>query len=58
MFFQSLMSTVVEIDNVIKVTNQPGFMEQLETLQQRYVYVKLLLNINFWMLSNCKPLSL
>ncbi|KTG04987.1 hypothetical protein cypCar_00006303 [Cyprinus carpio] len=33
--FQSLMSTVVEIDNVIKVTNQPGFLEQLETLQQR-----------------------
>ncbi|KAI2663319.1 Dynein axonemal heavy chain 11 [Labeo rohita] len=33
--FQSLMITVVETDNVIKVTNQPGFLEQLETLQQR-----------------------
>lgn len=35
MLFQSLMTTVVETDNVIKVTNLPGFLEQLETLQQR-----------------------
>ncbi|XP_039545600.1 dynein heavy chain 11, axonemal [Pimephales promelas] len=33
--FQGLMITVVETNNVIKVTNQPGFLEQLETLQQR-----------------------
>uniref|UniRef100_A0A673MQT0 Dynein axonemal heavy chain 11 n=1 Tax=Sinocyclocheilus rhinocerous TaxID=307959 RepID=A0A673MQT0_9TELE len=33
--FQSLMTSVVETDNVIKVANQPGFLEQLETLQQR-----------------------
>ncbi|XP_048056692.1 dynein axonemal heavy chain 11 isoform X1 [Megalobrama amblycephala] len=33
--FQGLMITVVENNNVIKVTNQPGFLEQLETLQQR-----------------------
>ncbi|TRY96398.1 hypothetical protein DNTS_010073 [Danionella cerebrum] len=32
---QGVMTTVVETDNVIKVTNQQGFLEQLETLQQR-----------------------
>lgn len=27
---------VVESANVIEVTNQPGYLEKLETLQQRY----------------------
>ncbi|XP_063046887.1 dynein axonemal heavy chain 11 [Engraulis encrasicolus] len=32
---QSLMVEVVKRDNVIAVTNEPGFLEQLEALQQR-----------------------
>uniref|UniRef100_A0A4W4HCE4 Dynein, axonemal, heavy polypeptide 9 like n=1 Tax=Electrophorus electricus TaxID=8005 RepID=A0A4W4HCE4_ELEEL len=33
--FQGLMMTVVQMANVIEVTNQPGYLEKLETLQQR-----------------------
>ncbi|KAE8291050.1 Dynein heavy chain 11, axonemal Axonemal beta dynein heavy chain 11 Ciliary dynein heavy chain 11 [Larimichthys crocea] len=33
--FQSLMTEVVQNSNVVEVTNQPGFLENLETLQQR-----------------------
>ncbi|XP_061694561.1 dynein axonemal heavy chain 11 [Syngnathoides biaculeatus] len=33
--FQSLMSEVVQNSNVLGVTNGPGFLENLETLQQR-----------------------
>ncbi|XP_061150392.1 dynein axonemal heavy chain 11 [Syngnathus typhle] len=33
--FQSLMSQVVQNSNVLEVTNQPGFLENLEALQQR-----------------------
>uniref|UniRef100_A0A8C4HI55 Dynein, axonemal, heavy polypeptide 9 like n=1 Tax=Dicentrarchus labrax TaxID=13489 RepID=A0A8C4HI55_DICLA len=33
--FQSLMTAVVQNSNVVEVTNQPGFLENLETLQQR-----------------------
>ncbi|KAG7466869.1 hypothetical protein MATL_G00146930 [Megalops atlanticus] len=33
--FQNLMTTVVQTQNVIEVTNQPGFLEKLEALQQR-----------------------
>uniref|UniRef100_A0A672IQ98 Dynein axonemal heavy chain 11 n=1 Tax=Salarias fasciatus TaxID=181472 RepID=A0A672IQ98_SALFA len=33
--FQSLMTEVVKNSNVVDVTNQPGFLESLETLQQR-----------------------
>lgn len=32
---QSLMTEVVQNSNVVEVTNQPGFLENLETLQQR-----------------------
>ena len=32
---QSLMTEVVKNSNVVEVTNQPGFLENLETLQQR-----------------------
>lgn len=31
---------VVESANVIEVTNQPGYLEKLETLQQRYTKKK------------------
>ncbi|XP_020566647.2 dynein heavy chain 11, axonemal-like [Oryzias latipes] len=33
--FQTLMTEVVKNSNVVEVTNQPGFQESLETLQQR-----------------------
>ncbi|KAG7214621.1 hypothetical protein INR49_010513 [Caranx melampygus] len=33
--FQSLMTEVVKDNNVVEVTNHPGFLENLETLQQR-----------------------
>uniref|UniRef100_A0A4W6EXC9 Dynein axonemal heavy chain 11 n=1 Tax=Lates calcarifer TaxID=8187 RepID=A0A4W6EXC9_LATCA len=33
--FQNLMTEVVQNSNVVGVTNQPGFLENLETLQQR-----------------------
>uniref|UniRef100_A0A3Q2VR05 Dynein heavy chain 11, axonemal-like n=1 Tax=Haplochromis burtoni TaxID=8153 RepID=A0A3Q2VR05_HAPBU len=33
--FQSLMTEVVQNSNVVDVTNKPGFLESLETLQQR-----------------------
>uniref|UniRef100_A0A665VXX9 Dynein axonemal heavy chain 11 n=1 Tax=Echeneis naucrates TaxID=173247 RepID=A0A665VXX9_ECHNA len=33
--FQGLMIEVVQNSNVVEVTNQPGFLENLETLQQR-----------------------
>ncbi|XP_058258889.1 dynein axonemal heavy chain 11 isoform X1 [Hemibagrus wyckioides] len=33
--FQELMMKVVETANVIEVTNQPGYLENLEALQQR-----------------------
>uniref|UniRef100_A0AAQ5ZAJ7 Dynein axonemal heavy chain 11 n=1 Tax=Amphiprion ocellaris TaxID=80972 RepID=A0AAQ5ZAJ7_AMPOC len=33
--FQNLMTEVVQNNNVVDVTNQPGFLENLETLQQR-----------------------
>ncbi|XP_071376580.1 dynein axonemal heavy chain 11 [Centroberyx affinis] len=33
--FQSLMKEVVQSSNVVEVTNQLGFLEKLETLQQR-----------------------
>eukprot|EP00064_Thunnus_orientalis_P009532 superscaffoldBa00001216_g9556 len=33
--FQSLMTEVVQNSNVVEVTNQPGFLENLEALQQR-----------------------
>ncbi|XP_029930046.1 dynein heavy chain 11, axonemal [Myripristis murdjan] len=33
--FQNLMTEVVQTSNVVEVTNQPGFLEKLETLQQR-----------------------
>uniref|UniRef100_A0A3Q3L381 Dynein axonemal heavy chain 11 n=1 Tax=Labrus bergylta TaxID=56723 RepID=A0A3Q3L381_9LABR len=33
--FQSLMTQVVQNNNVVEVTNQPGFLENLETLQKR-----------------------
>uniref|UniRef100_A0A3Q2TME4 Dynein axonemal heavy chain 11 n=1 Tax=Fundulus heteroclitus TaxID=8078 RepID=A0A3Q2TME4_FUNHE len=33
--FQSLMTEVVQDSNVVDVTNKPGFLESLETLQQR-----------------------
>ncbi|KAG9349499.1 hypothetical protein JZ751_027944, partial [Albula glossodonta] len=33
--FQNLMATVVQTENVIDVTNQTGFLEKLEALQQR-----------------------
>uniref|UniRef100_A0A3B5A740 Dynein axonemal heavy chain 11 n=1 Tax=Stegastes partitus TaxID=144197 RepID=A0A3B5A740_9TELE len=33
--FQSLMTEVVQNSNVVDVTNQPGFLDSLETLQQR-----------------------
>ncbi|TKS79999.1 Dynein heavy chain 11, axonemal [Collichthys lucidus] len=33
--FQSLMTEVVQNSNVVEVTNHPGFLENLETLQQR-----------------------
>ncbi|KAM8838403.1 dynein axonemal heavy chain 11 [Synchiropus picturatus] len=33
--FQNLMTEVVKNDNVVEVTNQPGFLENLEALQQR-----------------------
>ncbi|KAM3866414.1 LOW QUALITY PROTEIN: dynein axonemal heavy chain 11 [Diretmus argenteus] len=33
--FQNLMTEVVQSSNVVEVTNQPGFLEKLETLQQR-----------------------
>ncbi|KAK5608169.1 hypothetical protein CRENBAI_003200 [Crenichthys baileyi] len=33
--FQSLMIEVVQNSNVVDVTNKPGFLENLETLQQR-----------------------
>ncbi|XP_061653101.1 dynein axonemal heavy chain 11 [Phyllopteryx taeniolatus] len=33
--FQSLMSEVVQNSNVLEVTNQPGLLENLETLQHR-----------------------
>lgn len=32
---QCLMTEVVQNSNVVEVTNQPGFLENLETLQQR-----------------------
>ena len=32
---QSLMTEVVQNSNVVEVTNHPGFLENLETLQQR-----------------------
>ncbi|XP_062336891.1 dynein axonemal heavy chain 11 [Osmerus eperlanus] len=32
---QNLMTEVVKSSNVVEVTNQPGYLEQLETLQQR-----------------------
>uniref|UniRef100_A0A3B4DVC9 Dynein, axonemal, heavy polypeptide 9 like n=1 Tax=Pygocentrus nattereri TaxID=42514 RepID=A0A3B4DVC9_PYGNA len=33
--FQELMTNIVKTANVIDVTNQPGYLEKLETLQQR-----------------------
>ncbi|KAJ8011706.1 hypothetical protein DPEC_G00061030 [Dallia pectoralis] len=33
--FQDMMSEVAQTSNVVEVTNQPGFLEKLETLQQR-----------------------
>lgn len=36
---QELMMKVVETANVIEVTNQPGYLEKLEALQQRYTRV-------------------
>uniref|UniRef100_A0A8D3BTI9 Dynein axonemal heavy chain 11 n=1 Tax=Scophthalmus maximus TaxID=52904 RepID=A0A8D3BTI9_SCOMX len=33
--FQGLMTEVVQNSNVVEVTNRPGFLENLETLQQR-----------------------
>ncbi|KAK5888840.1 hypothetical protein CesoFtcFv8_014895 [Champsocephalus esox] len=33
--FQTLMTEVVQNSNMVEVTNQPGFLENLETLQQR-----------------------
>ncbi|XP_066519814.1 dynein axonemal heavy chain 11 isoform X2 [Hoplias malabaricus] len=33
--FQGLMMNVVKTENVIEVTNEPGYLEELETLQQR-----------------------
>ncbi|KAL7826037.1 hypothetical protein SRHO_G00337750 [Serrasalmus rhombeus] len=33
--FQELMTNIVKTANVIEVTNQPGYLEKLETLQQR-----------------------
>nr|XP_054595116.1 dynein axonemal heavy chain 11 [Nothobranchius furzeri] len=33
--FQTLMTEVVQNSNVVNVTNKPGFLENLETLQQR-----------------------
>ncbi|KAL0966379.1 hypothetical protein UPYG_G00294600 [Umbra pygmaea] len=33
--FQDMMSEVVQTSNVIEVTNQPGILDKLETLQQR-----------------------
>uniref|UniRef100_A0A3B4UNK9 Dynein axonemal heavy chain 11 n=1 Tax=Seriola dumerili TaxID=41447 RepID=A0A3B4UNK9_SERDU len=33
--FQGLMTEVVQNSNVVEVTNQPSFLENLETLQQR-----------------------
>uniref|UniRef100_A0AAY4DSH0 Dynein, axonemal, heavy polypeptide 9 like n=1 Tax=Denticeps clupeoides TaxID=299321 RepID=A0AAY4DSH0_9TELE len=33
--FQNLMTEVIKTSNVIEVTNQPGYLEKLETLHQR-----------------------
>ncbi|XP_064861656.1 dynein axonemal heavy chain 11 [Oncorhynchus nerka] len=33
--FQNMMTEVVQTRNVVEVTNQPGFLEKLEALQQR-----------------------